>query len=664
MTVQSILKFCIGIIICTMPFGLFAQDHKISHEEIQLMPQYLNIARNRITSSPPISPVRTMAEWEPVSALIISWTNQTAIQREIVRHAAKECKVYILTNNAASVTNVLEQANISLDSVFFVDTPFNSIWVRDYGPWSVYDQDVDSLRIIDWIYNRPRPADDGVPGRLAELLGLPFHEAISPPNDWVHTGGNHLTDGLGTAFSSLLVMDENPAKSESEIDSIANRFLGVSRYIKFPTLPYDEIHHLDMHMCLLDEETILFGQYPEGIADGPQIEENIQYLLENFPAPSGNPYRIIRVQMPPDGSGRYPNQNGNYRTYTNSIFINKTILVPIYEERFDSTALRIYRENLPGYNVVGINCNNIIGQLGALHCITKTVGKHEPIWIAHSRLRDQEDTVLTYPIAVIADHVSGISNVELYYREVGDEAFGKISLQFEQGQTWTGSIPGFEAGTDVEYYFEAYALNGQSQTRPITGSDGGFRFSVRGDVSENLPPTIKLLSPDQDEVFHIEDIVEINYEATDSDGTIDSVFLLVNSEVVNANEGSLQSFEWSSDIAGVYSISLRARDEEGLTNDSEVVEITVEDVSAVNWAENGSVCVFPNPTYDQLRIQTNDQSSILIEDVMDVYGKTVQRFDGARQFEVVLDVSGLTPGIYILKGQLNGSPGYFRFVKQ
>ncbi len=39
---------------------------------------------------------------------------------------------------------------------------------------------------------------------------------------------------MGTVFSSMLVLEENPEKTEAQIDSIANLFLGVKQYIKFP----------------------------------------------------------------------------------------------------------------------------------------------------------------------------------------------------------------------------------------------------------------------------------------------------------------------------------------------------------------------------------------------------------------------------------------------
>jgi hypothetical protein len=49
-----------------------------------------------------------------------------------------------------------------------------------------------------------------------------------------------------------------------------------------PELPYDNISHIDMHMKLLDEETLLVSRYPDGVADGPQINQNINYVLNNF----------------------------------------------------------------------------------------------------------------------------------------------------------------------------------------------------------------------------------------------------------------------------------------------------------------------------------------------------------------------------------------------
>ena len=69
-----------------------------------------------------------------------------------------------------------------------------------------------------------------------------------------------MCDGFGTGFSSKLTLDENTLHTEAEVDTIMKKFMGINRYIKMETLPYDDIHHIDMHMKLLDEETILMAE--------------------------------------------------------------------------------------------------------------------------------------------------------------------------------------------------------------------------------------------------------------------------------------------------------------------------------------------------------------------------------------------------------------------
>ncbi len=341
---------------------------------------------NPMFTNPPAGPVRTMAEWEELQGIMITWTSYSSILRQIVDYAQEEGLVYIVCSDSNSVKSYLTSGGVPLVNLKFLLTSFNSVWCRDYGPWTVYKDDVDSLKIIDWIYNRPRPQDDVVPVFFANYLNVPIYQTTSSPYDLVATGGNFMTDGHGTGFSSKLILNENSSKTEAEIDTIMNLYMGLNRYIKMNTLPYDGIHHIDMHIKLLDEETLLVGQYPPEVADGPQIEANLQYILNNFKDCYGRDFKVVRIPMPPDASGHYPDQGGDYRTYTNSVIINKTVIIPTYDYQYDTTAFRIYREAMPGYNIVGINSNTIIPALGAIHCITKEVGVFNPVWISHPKI--------------------------------------------------------------------------------------------------------------------------------------------------------------------------------------------------------------------------------------------------------------------------------------
>ena len=157
-----------------------AQDNLpiyMTQKEVLQMPSYLqqfsNNLKNNQVAAPPSSRVRTMAEWEELQGILIGWTSYPAILREIVRAAKTQCRVYIVTNNQQSVINYLNSGNVDTINVSFVNTPFNSVWSRDYGPWSAYTNDVDTLVTIDWIYNRPRPDDDYVPAAFAGLINTP-----------------------------------------------------------------------------------------------------------------------------------------------------------------------------------------------------------------------------------------------------------------------------------------------------------------------------------------------------------------------------------------------------------------------------------------------------------------------------------------------------------
>jgi hypothetical protein len=118
---------------------------------------------NPLFSDPPPSPVRGMAEWEELQGLIITWTDFPSILRQVVDYAQEEGKVFIICNDSNSVKSYLQAGGVPLYNLEFLITTFNSIWVRDYGPWTAYTNDIDTLNIIDWIYNRPRPLDDVTP---------------------------------------------------------------------------------------------------------------------------------------------------------------------------------------------------------------------------------------------------------------------------------------------------------------------------------------------------------------------------------------------------------------------------------------------------------------------------------------------------------------------
>lgn len=434
-----------------------------------------------------------MAEWEEVESLVIVWTGFPGILKQIVRHALPECRVIIACLDQAVVEAYLANdlfggAIDDITGITFVETGFNSIWSRDYFAETIYANEVDSLLLLDWIYNRPRPLDDVLSDAIGAAENIAVYSTTAAPYDLVHTGGNFMCDGAGTAFSSELVLEENgPAgefnqtiRDEAGVDEVMQQFMGIDHYIKMATLPFDGIHHIDMHMKLLDEETLLVGEFPQGVSDGPQLEQNVATLLANEVSVYGDPYRFVRIPMPPSTGGNYP-PNASYRTFTNNVFINGTVLVPTYRTEYDTIGLRILGEQLPGYEIIGIDCDseqNIIQQSGAIHCITKTIGVRDPLLIRHQRLVDTENTSSPYTVEAYIRHRSGIASALLYWALSPEGPFTEVSMSDQGNAVWSASIPAQMAGTNIHYYIQATANSGKEQVRPIVAPEGSWHFQV------------------------------------------------------------------------------------------------------------------------------------------------------------------------------------------
>jgi agmatine deiminase len=487
-----------------LPIGFAPGEKALMRDYIQNLQ-----AGPRDETTPPDMPLRSMAEWEELQSLVIAWTSYPSVLKQIVAASKDDCEILILcadNQTFNSCENYLLANNAggpplpNLDNVTLILGNYNSVWMRDYGGNTVYGNDVDSLFLVDWIYNRPRPLDDYSPVIVADHKGITLLRTLNAPTDLVNTGGNFHVDGRGTAFASELILEENEPgnpydvtpKNEQEIDAILNDFMGVERYIKMPTLPYDDIHHIDMHFRLMDEETLLVGEFPANTSDGPQLNANLEYVISNFNSVWGTPYRVHRIPMPSSTSGGYPGGpfgNAYYRTYTNSFFTNNTYVMPLYREAFDTTAFRIIEDLLPGYNIVGIDCDDgnspIIAASGAIHCITKEIGVNHPLLISHQRLRDTDNTIDPYELSAMVKHKSGIAEVSVFWSLTAGSGYSEVpmTLTDPENNIWSGAIPAQESGSVVHYYIHAEANNGKTINRPIPAPEAYFPFNVYGITS-------------------------------------------------------------------------------------------------------------------------------------------------------------------------------------
>ncbi len=338
------------------------------------------------------------AEWERHSGTWFSWPrpegisfpdkyhtvpkNLAAIFREIARREL----VHINVPNGNYERIVKEQLRANgcpLRNVRFHHIPTNECWCRDHGPafvgrkmengkWKKGD-----WAIVDWGFNAwggkypPYDADDAVPTRVAEELGLPvFYPGI------VMEGGAVDFNGAGTVLTTeqcLLNKNRNPGVSKKRIEQYLKDFYG-QRHVCWlgEGIEGDDTDgHVDDLARFISPTTIVTG-----VEEDPR-DANYKILRENLKRlkmlkdQDGRPFEIVTIPMP--GVVEHEGQRLP-ATYVNFYFVNGALLVPTYRNRKnDRRALEILQRRLGGREVIGIDCTELIWGLGAIHCLSQQV---------------------------------------------------------------------------------------------------------------------------------------------------------------------------------------------------------------------------------------------------------------------------------------------------
>ncbi|NIM96758.1 MAG: hypothetical protein GTO24_01345 [candidate division Zixibacteria bacterium] len=451
---------------------------KIESLPIELTPEELTrldqIGMTFQKTSPPAGPARNPAEWEPMTGAIIRWP--LGIPVSLIAEMSEDIEVWTIVANSseqASATATYQSGGVNMGNVYFIMAPTNTIWTRDYGPWFIFDG-TGTYGIVDHIYNRPRPLDDQIPWVIGSNWGVSVYGM-----DLVHTGGNHMSDGLGMSMSTRLVYDENPDKPPKQVDAMMKDYVG-NEYTVLDYVESGGIHHIDCWAKFLDPTTILIKEVAPGHPSYYLLNARADYLATQTSA-WGRPYTIVRVYCP---SGT---------AYTNSIILNDKVFVPIFNSSWDTTALRVYREAMPGYEVLGYYGSWY--ENDAIHCRIMGVTDRYMLFVNHIPLFDTEVYDQDYLVCAKMNDHSGTGLIPeslLVYYSIDSSAFDTVHLQVTSDpDSFYAYIPAQPPGTEIAYYIKAADSSGRVVMHPPIGAPGAHVFHITG---ENAPPQI--VSPD------------------------------------------------------------------------------------------------------------------------------------------------------------------------
>lgn len=466
---------------------LFSQAQAITLPKYMTAEESLRIAeigRGHITTAPPNMWVETPGEFEPQRGAFVGWVynSYNTVFREIIRECAAVGKVYLFpanTTERSNMQNYLTSNGIPLDSIVFMIYNKNSVWMRDYGPHFIRQQDR-TEGIVDFIYNRPRPRDDSLPNFIGSQWSIPVYG--SPLS---HPGGNFMQDGIGTGFYSSLIYEENSGYTPAQIANLMMQYNGLEQVIPLKRINIEYTGHIDLWTKILNDTLIMVGEYAAGHANDTVLDNRAD-SLSRCKNREGFPYRVVRIPMPWSTSNAPP-------TYLNSFFFNNKILVPTWGLAEDTTALRIYRDVLPGYTVVGINCSSMSGSGGAIHCITMQCPRDRWVHIRHYKLPDTSDTLHSYRVRAQMTYTGNLrpESTLVFYAINSSPTYQTVALTAvtDTPSIFAGYIPPRRWGDTVHYYLLAKNDQAVRRTSPVDVPPHRFSFLVRSGVaSEEMTP--------------------------------------------------------------------------------------------------------------------------------------------------------------------------------
>ena len=321
---------------------------------------------------------RLPGEFEPQRGLLFSChellDDSPELFVEMVRLLHHRIPLIALVSNEEELLqakSLLSDHTIPLHQLRFLEVEHDTMWVRDYGPM-ILETDAGFPVLLDAGYSEERDGDDRVPAEMAALLKI---QRVPVP--YVIEGGNLLTNGKRLAIMTGQICDDaiQTPEDHEQFLRVFRQLYGMEEVVVLEALVGEPTGHVDMFATFTSADTVFVGSYQvEEDAENAAILDRNAARLAEVETASG-PLQVIRIPMP-------THKDGVWRTYTNVVYANGQVLVPIYpsvNDDLQALALSAFRAALPGWQIDGIDASELIESNGALHCITMNLGPIGPL---------------------------------------------------------------------------------------------------------------------------------------------------------------------------------------------------------------------------------------------------------------------------------------------
>ncbi len=466
----------------------------------------------------PTGEVRFPAEFEPVQSVMVAYPLE--LPWELLQRISnlEDCKLITVVNKRKTSSTIDDikteytTNGVNIDNCEFIEAGINSHWIRDFGPWYVFNGK--EPVIVDNIYNRSFVDDDSYPIENPTYNNTRWYDdkfAAEYANNnsvhlygmgVIHTGGNMMQDGRGVGVSDLIVHTQSETFagiSKETVNQRMNDYLGIDTYHVTIDPQGDYIAHVDCWGKFLAPDKIIIARVPSTHEQYSAYEEVASYFASTNCC-WGYPYKVYRVDIPVTNKSEIKTYN-KIAPYTNSLIVNKTVFVPISSltsSEYNNAALQVYRDAMPGYEIVGINYVIEDAEMGdysgwkntdALHCRTRDIMDFNMLFVDHRNVLFGEQTYQeSYPITAkfIAYSGNNITSTQLHY-SINDGAYQTVTMTATgNADEYAANITGHNNGDVIKYYVTGEDASGKTCVQPQFGELEPHTFTA-GEASDEEP---------------------------------------------------------------------------------------------------------------------------------------------------------------------------------
>ena len=376
--------FSIVIFISGTNYGM-QMEKKKSPTTLTIEPKIDSNNRQRVLVSKP-EDFFPVAEFRRSSAILIGCHNQIRLMPQLFGNIAKAIsgKVPIFgivsdESQARAGVELIRNLGLPPDSMRFLVNPSDSIWIRDYAPF-ILRYDEENTMMVDAKY---RTRSSRQFRRKDEMMGIQFAKMLNLPVRSIPLlleGGNMISNGDGLLLTSSKTLSLNKngdnGYNDQQLVNIFSDYLGVNGVFAVAALDGEPNGHIDMFMTMLSKNLAVIAEISPSVdpVNSARLNETARFVSKI--TTSSGPIVVKRIPMP-------PKWGDDWRSYTNVIFANGTLLMPSFSDvdpAVEQKVMEIYQSSLPeGWEVKKVNCDQLVNLHGQLHCISYNLPGFLPI---------------------------------------------------------------------------------------------------------------------------------------------------------------------------------------------------------------------------------------------------------------------------------------------